>query len=291
MAHFPTAILFLAVAVCWFPVRGQQAAPQDPMAAIHPANPTGNLSALPPLPSGKSTVIGGVIRDVDQVRDQLTLKVYGAKKSMKILFDARTRFYRDGTRTPLRDLRPEGHASVQTVLDGTNVYAMSIHILTKSPEGECDGQVVSFNPSTGDLSVSPALSREPILLRVPAGTAILRRGKYVNTPPTATNVADLVKGALVSVRFTASSGGRGIASQIEVVATPGSKFTFSGNITFLDVHAHILALTDPSDDQNYTISFDPDRFPVVRDLRQGMHVTIEATFDGSHYAADSIVAK
>jgi hypothetical protein len=291
MAHLPATIAFAIAIVCSLPARGQSAAPQDPMSGIHPEKPSGNLSALPPLPAGKSTVIGGAIRNVDQVRDQMTLKVYGAKKPMKILFDARTLFYRDGTRTPLRDLRPEEHASVQTVLDGTDVYAISIHILSKSPEGECDGQVVSFNPATGELSVSPALSREPILLRVPAGTSILRRGKYVNTPPTPTTVADLVQEALVSVRFTASSGGRGVTRQIEVIATPGSTFAFSGNITFLDVHAHTLALTDPLDGQNYTISFDPGRFPVARDLRQGMHVTIQATFDGSHYAADSIAAK
>lgn len=291
MARFLAAILFVTATVCWFSAEGQQAAPQDPMSAIHSDKPAGNLSVLPLLPSGKSTVIGGAIRNVDQVRDQFSLKVYGVKKPMKILFDARTRFYRDGARMPLRNLRPEEHASVQTVLDGSDVYALSIHILSKSPEGECDGQVISFDPGSGELNVSPALSREPILLRVPAGTTVIRRGKYANTPPTPTTVAALVKGALVSVTFTSSGGGRGVAQQIEVIAAPGSTFAFSGDITFLDVHAHTLALTDPSDGENYTISFDPDRFPITSKLRQGMHVTVEATFDGSHYSADSITTK
>ena len=37
--------------------------------------------------------------------------------AMKILFDERTQVYRDGVRIPLRDLRPEDHASVQTILE------------------------------------------------------------------------------------------------------------------------------------------------------------------------------
>jgi hypothetical protein len=46
-------------------------------------------SFLPPLPKtplGKTTVIGGMIRNVDPVRDQLTLGIYGGGKPIKILF-------------------------------------------------------------------------------------------------------------------------------------------------------------------------------------------------------------
>ncbi len=108
---------------------------------------TAGLDTLPPRPPGKSTVIGGAIQNIDPVRDQFTLKVFGGKP-MKILFDERTQVYRDGKRTPLRDLRPDDHASVETVLDGTKVFALSVHVLSQLPEGERQGQVMDYNPGS-----------------------------------------------------------------------------------------------------------------------------------------------
>ena len=152
----------------------QQKAVDPPVAT--PENASGALPALPPPPSGKSTVIGGVIRSVDPVRAQLTLKVFGGQ-TLKIIFDERTLFYRDGVRAPLRDLGPDNHASVETVLDGTDIFARSIHTLSRSPEGESQGQVLSYNPGTGELTVSAGLAHEPIQLRVLAGTPIVRVGQ------------------------------------------------------------------------------------------------------------------
>ena len=77
------------------------------------------------------------------------------------------------------DLGPEDHASIETVLDGTNVFALSIHMLSQSPEGECQGQILNYDPSTGELTLSDVLSREPIKLRVPAGTSVVRWGKHL----------------------------------------------------------------------------------------------------------------
>ena len=58
---------------------------------------------------------------------------------MKILYDERTQVYRDGVKAPLSDLHAQDHASIQTVLDGTKIFALSIHMLSKAPEGECPG--------------------------------------------------------------------------------------------------------------------------------------------------------
>ncbi len=132
-------------------------------------------AGLPSTPPGKSTVIGGAIRDVDPVRDQFTLKIFGAR-SMKILYDERTQLYRDGMKIPLRDLRAYDHASVETLLDGTNVFAVSIRILSQSPEGEVRGQVLNYNPATGVLTVSDPVFREPVELQVPTGTPVVRDG-------------------------------------------------------------------------------------------------------------------
>ncbi len=69
------------------------------------------LPAMPAAPQGKSTVVGGVIRDVDPLQDALSLKVYGGHP-MNILFDARTKVYRDGVLAPLSELQAQEHASV-----------------------------------------------------------------------------------------------------------------------------------------------------------------------------------
>ena len=91
-----------------------------------------------------------MIRTVDPVRDQLILSVYGTKP-MKILYDERTQVYRDGVKTSLSDLRAKDHASVQTVLDGTKIFAVSIHMLSQAPQGECQGQVLSYDAGTGHI--------------------------------------------------------------------------------------------------------------------------------------------
>src|SRR5579864_1132713 len=68
-----------------------------------------DFSALPAMPSGKSTVLGGQIRNVDPVLDQFVLHIAG-QRPMRILFDERTQVFRNGARIPLRELRPEEHA-------------------------------------------------------------------------------------------------------------------------------------------------------------------------------------
>ncbi len=234
-------------------------------------------------------MIGGAIRNVDPVRDQLTLKVFGGR-TMKILFDERTQVYRDGIKTPLRDLRPDRHASVETVLDGTDVFALSIHTISRPPEGEYQGQVLNYNPGTGELAVSSVLSREPIKLRVPAGTPVVRTGQAASSA-THTDLSDIVKGTLISVKFEADNKGGGVASQIAILAAPGSTFVFSGNITFLDLHSEQLVLVDPRDGKSYKLFFDPARFPMSHDLHQGAHVTVTANFDGAKYVAIAIAIK
>jgi hypothetical protein len=227
---------------------------------------------------------------VDLVRDQLTLNVFGGK-SLKVLFDARTQVYRDGLRTPLRDLRAGDHVSVETVLDGTTVFARSIHMLSALPEGECQGQVLNYNPAEHELTVRDVLSREPVKLRVPAGTAIVRSGQAASNPGSSDMSSlnlDLAKGALISVKFQSDNKGHGVASQIAILATPGAAFVFVGNIASLDVHSGLLALIDPRDDKRYQIFFDSARFPISRTLHEGADVTVTTEFDGGRYVANTI---
>jgi hypothetical protein len=246
----------------------------------------GSPPGLPPRPQGKSTVIGGAIREVDPVRDQFTLNVFGGR-TLKILFDQRTQVYRDGQRGALRDLRSGDHVSVETVLEGTTVFARSVHRLSALPEGECQGQVMNYDPADRELTVRDVLSREPVKLRVPAGTAIVRQGQAASVSGDIRS-SDLVSGTLISAKFQSDNKGHGVASQIAILAVPGTAFVFAGNVVFLDLHSGRLALVDPRDDKRYEVFFDSARFPMSRELHEGTEVTVTAVFDGARYAASSI---
>lgn len=238
------------------------------------------------LPEGKSTVIGGMIASVDPVTDQLTLKVFGGR-SMKILFDERTEVYRDGAKTSLRDLHANDRASVETMLDGTAVFARSIHMLSRSPEGECQGQVLSYDAGNGVLTLSESLSRDSIQLRVPSGTAIVREGQTASASGRA-GLSDLMKGTLISARFQSDNKGQGVASRIAILAIPGETLSFSGTVSFLNLGSNQFVVANANNDQSYKISFDPAAFPEARNLHEGTNVKVTAEFDGSRYVAREI---
>ncbi len=241
---------------------------------------------LPPLPQGKTTVIGGAISEINPVLDQFTLKVFGGG-SMKVLFDERTEVYRNGVRIPVLDLAPIHHASVETTLDGTNVYAMRIHMLTHLPQGECQGQVISYDPQSGQLQIHEALSPQPVVLEVPADTPVVRVGQsYFRTGRGGR--ADLAPGSLVDVKFSANGSGHGVATHIDVLATNGSDFIFGGVLEFLDVPNGEMTILDPRDNHRYQVTFNPSQFPVTRQIQQGSHVRVTARFDGTNYVATEI---
>jgi hypothetical protein len=259
---------------------------QGGQAASTPESALGRSPGLPPLPSGRSTVVGGAIRGVDRVRDQFTLNVFGGR-TLKVLFDARTQVYRDGLKGAPRDLRAGDHISVETVLEGTSVFARSIHLLSSLPEGECQGQVLNYDPVNRELTVRDVLSREPVKLRVPAGTVFARQGQAASASMDV-GASELSRGTLVSVKFHSDNNGQGVVSQIAILATPGTAFVFVGNVVFLDLRSGLLALVDPRDQRRYEVFFDSARFPMSREIHEGADVTLTADFDGSRYVAKAI---
>ena len=265
-----------------------QPEPETPPSATASANTSADASALPPRPKGKSTIMGGEISKVDPVRDQLTLRVFG-QHQLKILFDERTQLFRDGKQIPLHDLGPVSNASVQTVLDGTSVYALSVHTLSRLPEGEYQGRVLNYDRNTRELTLNAVLSRRPVTFLVPSNTPVgpASQSQFVNQQ---SRDSDLVKGSLVSVEFESGKQGRGVASQITIQATPGSEVVFNGSIASLDVHAGYMVLTDSLDNQSYQISFDARKLPVIRKLRAGDHLRVSADFDGTGYVARAFTA-
>lgn len=243
------------------------------------------LPDIPSLPKGKSTIMGGSIHDVDPVRDQFTLRVYGIHP-MKILFDERTQIFRDGKRIAVRDLVPSSHVSVQTTLDEGQVFAVSVHILSHLPEGDYQGRVVSYNAETRELTLVTAQGGRPFRLLVSGEASFERQGQsaFSSTPASS---ADLVPGSLVTIKFNSDPKGKGVASAITVLATPGSRFLFSGSLTALNASAGFLVLVDPRYDTSYQISFDPHA-PDAQNLHVGQNMRISAEYDGQRYVANEI---
>jgi hypothetical protein len=260
---------------------GQFAAPGN---SSKPIASAATLPDIPPVPTGKSTIMGGAIGDLDPVRDQFTLHVYGIKP-LKVLFDARTQIYQDGKRIPLRDLGPAQHASVETTLADGRVFALSIHILSHLTQGDYQGQVVSFNPENGQLVLSSAQGGQPFRLLVVQSTIIRRQGQSAFSSGTS-GATDLVPGSLVSIKFD-SDRGKGTARDITVLATPGSTFLFAGTITSLDEPSGNLVVLDPRYNMSYQIAFDPHTSSTAN-LRVGQHVRISADYDGHRYVATSV---
>jgi len=245
------------------------------------AAPVNLAPDLPAMPRGKSTVVGGFIRHVDQLRDELTLNIYGGHQ-MKIFFDQRTHIFRDGQPASLNDLRPGERVSVETLLDGDDIFARSIHSLTQSIDGQCHGQVLSFDAAKRELLVRDGLAPQPIRVQVPASATIVGQGQQAASPNA------LERGALVAVTFRSDGNGRAIANKVAVLASPGSAFIFNGTVSFLDVHRGVLVVVDPRDQSHYEISFDPHS-AIRSSLREGVGVTVTAGFNGERYAATQIV--
>ncbi len=289
MERLRTAVVLISLAMAPLSIIHAQSQPVTrPQPDLKSATTSGDFNVLPPLPRGKSTILGGQIRNVDPVLDQFTLEVVG-QRPLKILFDERTQFFRNGAIIPLRELGPEEHASVQTVLDAGNVYALSIHVLSQAPEGECQGHVQNYDPATGTLTINTNLSGEPIRLTLREDAPVVREGQAAFTAG-AEGKSDLVNGSLVVVKFEADGKGQAVANHVTVLARPGSSFVFSGRLSSLDMHSGSLVLLDPRDGKTYQISFAPERIAGSGNLHTGDQVRVTASFGDGRYTATEITA-
>jgi hypothetical protein len=277
-----------AIVACLFATPALTAQNQAASATADSPGALNSEGKLPPLPAGPSTVIGGTIRDVDLVLDRFTLSAYG-QKPFKVFFDERTALFRDGKRISLREFQPCQHASVQTTLDGTSVFAVSIHVLSQAVPGDYEGEVLSYDPASGELSVALSAGRKPVTLLVTGNTVIVREGQeQFRASPS--GPADLRAGTLVSIKFDSDNRGHGVATRIAIRATAGADFLFSGDVLSIDAQAGTLVLVDTRDDKRYQFSFDPREVPSSLKIHRGEHVRVRAEYDGTQYQAREISA-
>ncbi len=263
--------------------------PTPSPSAIEPGQPSGDIpdttpdpaSLLPDppsLPSRKVSLIGGTIVKLDRVRDQFTMQIFGGGK-MKIYFDPRTHFYRDGNEVPVSDLHRGDRVSVDTILNGSAIFARNIR-LKGGAAGESQGIVVSYRGDNGELVMRDVLSPRPLKLRLTTQTRFMDHGHSASA-------GQLVRGTLVAVKFGSQKDGSNIAQEVSILATPGTCLTFVGRVTDLDLRTGLLVLTSATDGKTYEIYLDPSAVG-LDDLRQAADVTVLTRFDGNRYVAQNV---
>lgn len=273
---------FLALVLVGSAAAAQSVPKPTPLQEALPAATAPKLAAeLPPVPKGKSTVMGGVLKKVDLVRDQFVLNIYGGQK-LKILFDDRTQAYRDGKKISVLDLKTDDRVSVETTLDGTKIFALRVHQLTKMPEGEVSGQIVAYDPTTRQVTVSETRSSNQLVLDVPPGTPVTLEGQNgaSSQPMPGFN---FVPGSIIDAKFKSAKDGHGALTSVSVYATVGTTLIFRGHVSSIDMHTGKLVMIDPDTDQIHTITFDPAAFPKTNELQKGASVKAEALFTGSAF--------
>ncbi len=251
---------------------------ENPQGAIV-VDPASLLPDLPALPPSKATMIGGTIHRLDRVRDQVTLNVFGGGHTT-VLFDPRTEVYRGTKEVSIADLHEGERAYLDTILDGTTVFARVIRLSATKASGESQGVVLRYNPDNGDLTIRDGISPNPIRVRINGSTKFV--GK--NGPLQA---SALQEGSLVSVTFNPEGNGRDAASEVSILAAPGSRFTFSGQVLHLDLRSGLLVLKSSVDQKTYEIFLDPST-PPDDNLHAGADVTVIANYENSRYVARNI---
>ena len=242
-------------------------------------DPASLLPDLPLLKHTRASLIGGTVQKVDRIRDELTLRIFGGGK-MKIYYDPRTHILRGEGQVAATDVRVGDRIYVDTVLDGSDIFARNIRLAATGAAGKTQGAVVGYDPTRGELLVRDVLSPVPVKLHLDSRTEVLQGGH-------AASAGDLVPGTLVDVDFATQKNERD-AEQVSILAVPGADFSFSGEVTSLDLRLGLLVIKSETDHKTYEISLDPANVTVDDRVRPGADVTAETNFDGSKYIAKSV---
>jgi len=239
---------------------------------------------LPELPAANShnkvSLIGGTVQKLDLVKDEFTVQVFGGGK-LNIYFDPRSHIYNNGNEASISSLRVGDRVSIDTMLDGGNIFARTIRLKGPTNGGESQGVVMSYAASSGQLILRDRISPQPLRLRITPQTRVIEAGHSVS-------VGQLVSGTLVAVKFDPQNNGRDVAKEISILAIPGTTFTFVGEVTGLDLSTGLLVLTSATDGKSYEIYLGPSAVTAKDKLRQAVNVTVLTRFDGTRYVAQNV---
>jgi len=250
-----------------------------PLEPVHSKN-YDPLLDLPPLPQNTVSLMGGTVTKLDRVRDQMAVRVFGGNET-RIAFDVRTKFYRDGAEVKDRELQQGQRIYVDTMLNGTTVFAKNIWIQNGPVSGKGTGQIVSFDQKRSILKLRDELTAQTLDFEITPKTTI-QEGNTVRSP----NV--LVPGSLVTLTFGPAQQDHGVVQEVTILARPGYSVSFFGSVTFLDLSNEILAVRNNNDGKTYEVRIDGISKDTIRQLHPGSVIGISAVFDGSDYMARSL---
>jgi hypothetical protein len=245
------------------------------------AQPYDPLLDLPPLPRNKVSLTGGTIATLDEVQNHLVVQPFGGKQKLRLNFDMRTRIYNDGKTAAARDLKAGQRVYIDTMLNGGKVFAKSIWIQSVAGTGDARGQVIGYDSERKILSLRDEVSAQTVDFRI-APDAVIHRTAGTGS------VADLVPGSLVSLSFGPQQGRSGLVREVNLLAKPGTVFTFFGRVTFLDLSRRTVAISNQSDNKSYDLSLESIPAGTLQNLREGGMAGFSAVFDGSRYVAQKI---
>jgi len=238
------------------------------------------LFGVPPLPQGKTSLIGGKVAGIDGVHNKLSVHIFGGGK-WTVAFDERTHFYRDGAETTFERVKKGERVYVDTMLDNHRIFARNVRVVTKTGTSEARGQVTAVD--NGMITVQDNLSAREVQFSVDGETKVTREG-------TSARGGDIRPGSLIAVQFAPDKENRGVAREIAIVAAPGQTVTFAGKVMHLDLRNNQLAVENNTDNKTYEIAIDRKE-TLPSNLMVGSDVTVAAVFDGRQYKANSISVK
>jgi hypothetical protein len=254
----------------------QSSAVKPPTAAAEREN-YDPLLDLPPLPHNTVTLIGGTVVSVDEIMNRMVVQPFGGKQKINVRFDTRTHFYRDGKAIGEREIKQGERIYLDSMLNGSRVFAKNIWIRSSVESGVGQGQIVAFDARKQILTVRDELSSQPLKMQLSSST-VIRKGEQSGS------TSDLVEGALVSLTFAPQRQ----LQQVTVLATPGTTFTFAGRVTYVDMSRKMIAIDNRSDRKKYDVYVTAIPENVLRQIREGEDVNVSAVFDGNQYAARSV---
>lgn len=240
------------------------------------------LPDLPPLPRTNATLVGGTLEKLDRVRDQLTVRVFGGGRTTALI-DPRTRVFRGTKEVTIADLREGQRIYLDTILDGSTIFAKNIRLDAAAALGESRGVIVKYGANQGELTIQDGIAPFPVKVRLSSATQFVQGDRTV---PATT----LVPGSLVDVTFTPEGNGHDTAQKISILALPGTRYVFSGQVVHIDLRTGLLVLNSSTDHKTYEIYLDPS-FRPDDNLQPGSTVTAVTSFQNSRYVARNLTVQ
>jgi len=242
-----------------------------------PQNQTGGPGLGPAeLPRGRTSLVRGVLKRLDPVHDQLLIHAFGGG-DVRVAFDPRTQMLAGNERTPFTSLPVGSVVSVDTVMDGGKLFAVSVRAGTTTAS-EMDGQVVRYDAAKSQLTLRDPMSPENFSVKITSSSVLLNQGK-------ATSAQNLVAGTLVRAWF---SGAQRTVTKLEILAEPGHSFTFQGKVIAVDLRSRVLSLSNDTDDSIRELAIDSLDSASLGLLKENANVRILAEFDGERYKVRSL---